>query len=828
MILMTSLLLALASPAYEEPVLPSAEEALHAVFDSTLYFGAGSLIASGAALGGIGWAVCQLTPWASTVGNECLIASRICGILSLHAFTHAIKSSPLLSFFFKKVPSSHSAWNLNKKLLSQIPTFSAEESELLDFLKRRWLAKMTGVYPLSADWICPSFGISFQVHPESTNSYGRDPATKSSATYTKRIESWKNILPHPEKFPLILTRPSSILDKFPLCLEMPKEENKELFFERLASMIDPGNDDPVIVDLTSVLPDGATDRQCWQDAWHSYESGLSKSLAEQGLDLDRVLCIHRVQQKNVGGIRVLPFVSSSKENVEKHYHFILEWVSRFGLSANRIELDRCVLSSKTKAPSAPIQKECASKEQWLSFLDSIEKKWTSAHPQKNLMFKGTVQVLRALCTVLSQEKWESILNSPTRAAVVQVCFAKIKHQFDLLIQEEETVSFHEMTSHIEQIHADLTSLLEIFKPFTSEEFPDIYRRHLTSIPQDLQPLTGYALHSSAMTSLMGIFKAAERTLGRAPRILYGENIYFECVHACERISHPKSTEEATEQDWKEVDLILAQFNPPVKRINFKVTEYQVTQYHLEKIAETLHRALEGREGRPLFLALDSTLDYSDSPRTGALLAAFQKEIENGDLIILCYRSGLKFDLFGMDNYCGAPFFMLHNKDAKWSFFDALLTDPALKTDPLSFSWFCLAFEHAAPFLEEYRKHIFDNTRAVLDKLPAKLFHEENTNYRVIPIDTDVDASFIDIKIFGPLHTFRGNFLVGIYLTVTCAEAGYPLLLRPGIGFFHPNHAVLFGEECTTVRLTVGLDPAQVDVIVRCMEKVADSVPDRKL
>jgi len=52
------------------------------------------------------------------------------------------------------------------------------------------------------------------------------------------------------------------------------------------------------------------------------------------------------------------------------------------------------------------------------------------------------------------------------------------------------------------------------------------------------------------------------------------------------------------------------------------------------------------------------------------------------------------------------------------------------------------------------------------------------------------------------------------------EAGHPLLYRPGIGFYHPNLALLYGTECTTVRLTVGLDPDQVDVIVHCLEKIS--------
>ncbi|MGE5196260.1 MAG: hypothetical protein ACM3JI_02895, partial [Anaerolineae bacterium] len=256
-----------------------------------------------------------------------------------------------------------------------------------------------------------------------------------------------------------------------------------------------------------------------------------------------------------------------------------------------------------------------------------------------------------------------------------------------------------------------------------------------------------------------------------------------------------------------------------KRINFKVTEYQATEYHVEKIAQTLHHALRARQGKPLSLALDCTLDFSNSSRVGKLLAEFQKEIERGDLIVLCYRSGLKFDLFGMDNYCGAPFFMVHNRDEKWSFFDALLTDPALQTDLLSINWFCLVYQHAAPYLELYRKQIFDNTRAVLNKIPAQLFSTKNTNYRVIPVEPDADPSFIDIKIFGPLHAIRGGLLVGGFFTIKCMEAGYPLLYRPGIGFHHPNLAVLFGKECTTVRLTLGLDPAQVNIIVRCMEKI---------
>jgi hypothetical protein len=96
---------------------------------------------------------------------------------------------------------------------------------------------------------------------------------------------------------------------------------------------------------------------------------------------------------------------------------------------------------------------------------------------------------------------------------------------------------------------------------------------------------------------------------------------------------------------------------------------------------------------------------------GKLLEEFRKEIRSGALNIICYRSGLKFDLFGMDNYAGAPLFMIHNGDEKWRAFDLLLTDPALQTDRLSLNWFCLAYLYTGKELEEYRNQIFANTRA---------------------------------------------------------------------------------------------------------------------
>jgi hypothetical protein len=783
------------------------EHLLDSLIDPSLYFGTGAFFGAVSVLSGIGWSLCQLTPWTQTLGNECLIGSQIFGTAAIHCFAQSVKKTPLFSLPFEKTSSSVESWNLNEKLLSQVPVASAEDKKLVQFLKNRWLAKMTGCYPFLVDWMCHTFGIAVQVHPETTNSYARDPATKFSDTYRNRVAQWKKYLPHPKHFPLILTRSASIVDYLPAAIVAKETETVRQWVERLKW------EAPfAVVDLTSALGE--------EQAWKQCESEIYKACSECGFDPHQLICIQRVSQSGVGGLRLLPLNGCPKEKYEEQHDYLLEWISRFGLTANRIEIDRLFFGSEQAEPERQLSLPLDSKAQWLSYFNSIDQNWKSANPQKTFMYKGTLQVLKDLCGSVSEEKWNELGMRPAHSSIVQLSLTKIKQKLELLSEEAEKMTFHAFFSQLEQTHADLTSVLEILNPFTVSDFISAFQSHQTFIPQELRSLTGYGIHASAMTSLAGIFKAVEKSIGRPARILYGENTYFECIHATERVSQACSTKEATEQDWKDADLILVQFNPTVKRINFKVTEYQATEYHEEKIAETVHRALKAKEGRPLCIALDCTLDYNDSPRVGRLLGEFQREIECGDLNIMCYRSGLKFDLFGMDNYCGAPFFMLHNQDPKWKCYDALLTDPVLQTDDLSINWFSLAYQRAVPYLEMYRKQIFANTRAVLDKLPAALYSPENRFYRVIPVDADVDPSFIDIKIFGPMHTFRGEMLVGIFLTIKCMEAGYPLLFRPGIGFTHPNLAVLFGKECTTVRLTVGLDPAQVDVIVRCLEKVS--------
>lgn len=762
------------------------------ISDKAIYLGAGCALKTVSFFARLSWGIYSVSPWKETVGNECLLLSELCDSVAKRALTHAFKPLKLL-------PSDLS-WQLNKQHLSGIPAESSQDQELLVFLEKRWLAKSTGFFASMLRWVYPCFGIQVQTHPETSNCYSRNPSAHLFPSYQNRVESWKEKLPHPASFPLILTRPFDLRDFLPSHVEVAATEKITTTVERLKS-----NDAHIVVDLTEVIPLKAQD---WLKAWESYKEAFSKACQEHRIHLDRLICIQRVQQDTVGGIRILPLV---EKDVEQHHRYLLEWIGGFGIAATRVELDRWPVRSfqaASKTGSIPF----LSKDEFVSYLNSYNLSLSSNHPQKRLLVKATLKLLQGLLGTTSESRWTEVLQSPTRSLVVQLSLMKIREQLEILKKENEATAFFTTASHVEQIQGHLSSLLEIFAPFNAGDFSKIYQSILTSIPPQLQPLTSCGIHASGMTSLAGIFKAMEKTLGKRPRVLYGQNTYFECVNAGKQAMNAISIEDAAEEDWRRVDLILAQFNPVWKR------ELQITQYNIEKIEEILHRALSYKCRKPLTLALDCTLDYINSSKVQNLLEEFKQEIIRGDLNIIGYRSGLKFDLLGMDNYCGAPCFMIHNEENKWAAFNSLLEEPALQSDRLSLNWFCLAYQNASEEMELYRKQIFDNTRELLNKLPPRLL-QHSTPYRIVAVQKEADPAFIDIKISGSLHQLRGAGLVGGCLFVRSLEKGHPIFNRPSFGFYHSNFSMLFGEDCSTIRLTLGLDPAEVDHFAECFEMI---------
>ncbi len=826
----------------------------HSIIDRSLYFGSSIALGMGSVI------ACLFD------GEDWQLLSELCGSSAQIAW-HQMVSAPsswVRSSSGKFVPRSHRLWYENQWRLSQIPRTTQEQAVLLSFLEKRWLAKANGFYPMEVNVMAPCFGVDQQVSPVTKNSYARDPFTQVSQVYENCVNAWKKSLPHPTSYPLILTRPHN-----------------------LSAYLPPSSQ---IIDLTDCFPSDAMDAQEWLQLWEKYQTSLRKLYCapsgfvnfggpQNGTDLEdreeahiasiwatndrskmghsdgrknsqnltvlsisRPICVQRVEQNGLGGIRLLPLAG---EETERDYQSLLSWISVAGLTADIVELDRL-------SDDSPLYGNMHSPSDMS--VDAFAEAVHAVRINPSIMVNGCFAIL------------ENLIDHMRRSApLCQTCASIVQMSMVGIL---EALGQIQTASSIEKVYLHILPLLEIFSPFRFEDFSPIYARVL-ALPKSLEPLTDHGLFASGMTGLAGIFKATHKTLGRAPRVIYGMNTYFECIQMAKHISPTISEEEAASQDWETVDLLLVQFNPVLRRDNPKNYEYQI-----ESIGENIRKSLYGARpnfvnfcghqngpslndrsspilmqyGPPrdppnlyhsedhqnsqnlggrripkncqkrLTVAFDATIDFLDSSRMKDLIATFQNEIQEGILNIVCYRSGLKFDLFGMDNYSGAPFFTIHAKDPYWAPFDALLMDPALQTDSLSLQWFCLAFQSASRELDLYRRQIFQNTRALLHKIPKSLFNPD-MRYRVVPVADSVDPSFIDIKVFGPLHKMRAAALVGGCLYLRSMQEGFPIFYRRSFGFSHPNFGILFAEDCSTIRLTLGLDPAQIDVYARCLEEI---------
>lgn len=738
----------------------------------------------------ITWGGASLIPWFTVFAKEALLLSSLCGIVGEHFFVQAMRSP---------APSSYESWHQNRQYLSRIPASTEEGERLLQFLERRWLAKANGFMAPMIDWVYPSFGIHLQIHPDTTSCYSRNPSFKLPKTYIKLAEAWKASLPDPKSFPFFLTRCFSLSDYLPNYINLQSMQDLQVILKT----VEVQSKDPsfkLIIDCTPLFKNQSL------SLWDSYQTELTEACKECGFSPQQLLCIQRVGEDEVGGIRLLPLKECSEKQIQAQERFLLERLGRFGFSANYIEWDRALSlfnhSATHKAPNNSVA--LPSIETFIADLEILAKS------NQQLMVGATLELLKGLFSSLSQDSFEKALECPTKRAVVSFALSSIKEKLQSL---KPTHSFHEITSSLEEVHSHLSTLLEVFRPFTPEDFATIYRERV-ALPERLQHLTSCTLHVSAMTALGGIIKAVEKTVGHFPHILYGDNSYFECIEAAETLGFAKPMEEASEQEIQEADLLLVQFNPVLKR-----GERSIDEYRIEKISETLRKCLDVRQGKPLTVALDSTIDFIHSSREYELLSAFAEEIEKGTLNIISYRSGSKLDLFGMDNYCGGALYMIHNRDSYWEAFSTLLTDPLLQTDLLSLNWFCLAYRYAAVQLDLYRKQIFDNTRVLFTKLSEEILCNSSYPYRVVPFANDADPAYLEIRVAGPFHRIKAQMLVGVSLMVNCLAEKEPIFTRPAFGFYHPNFTIIFGKKSSRVRLTLGLDPQQIEVLAKALNSL---------
>ena len=149
-------------------------------------------------------------------------------------------------------------------------------------------------------------------------------------------------------------------------------------------------------------------------------------------------------------------------------------------------------------------------------------------------------------------------------------------------------------------------------------------------------------------------------------------------------------------------------------------------------------------------------------------------------------------MLGMDNYYGAPFWMVNNGGPQWREFDRLFNSETYHTDDLTNQWFCLIHQYASYAVDAYKAQYFANARALVDMIPPDIRPGgKSANYvRASTFDSDADTTFIDLKFFRRFGTADQNFkkhreMENLFIN-KALKYGVRFETRGSFGFYYPN------------------------------------------
>jgi hypothetical protein len=545
---------------------------------------------------------------------------------------------------------------------------------------------------------------------------------------------------------------------------------------------------------------------------------------------NNLLCVCRGEFKTMPFVKVIPFFPDRRDNFN-------EFVNWGGLRMGALEVRRKIFDILTlpeliERTNLQVAEYSVPGSQDAVYYPSLEKLKNSRlftdfaakmeqpdyvrdHLPMAILGGATAQLLDGLFKEIPPQQWDALNQVPDNLreaarndflamrSVLQASLFRLMQQ--LAKANHHSDDFTKFTEAIELVHCEISNLLELIRPFKANDFPVIYKNELTSIPEELKPLITAGLTKTAMNTFAGIVTAA-RENNPDTQIAHGTDSYFETAYV---VGKNRSIREATANPLiPQVDLYVGEFN---HNINIREGFHHYTPGNIIADVEKL---MAEKPTKHLTIAVDSTVDLLNSPKAKELLERFKEEIKEGKLNFIFFRSGQKFDMLGMDNYYGSPFYMINNGGPQWKAFQRLNQDEVFKTDPLSYQWFCLVNKYAAKKVDDYRTQYFKNARALLDKVPPFLNLPESA-VRVSTVDPKMDPAFIDIKIID--DGLISRHIIERILYQKMMAAGRKAHSRGSFGFYHPNFNFI---DNVTLRINPGLDPKDNQIILEVLEEIA--------
>lgn len=353
-----------------------------------------------------------------------------------------------------------------------------------------------------------------------------------------------------------------------------------------------------------------------------------------------------------------------------------------------------------------------------------------------LLAKATVKMMNTLMDKITKEGWTEKQKDLAVRELTQTAVFRIQQHLAAAVHHAHDL--RQFSQAIDRTHAELTTLLALYSPFNTHSFDEKYANFIKpNFPDAMKPtLVGIA--KSAMNVFAGVNAAVLKNSPNPIRIC-GEHSYYEEAMV---VGGNRTLNEVLENpDINKVDLYVAEFYH-----NIDIDPHH-TNYQKGTVIQDIKNIFARKPDTDrLTVAIDATIDFTQSENIKELLETFKQEITEGKLNIVVFRSGQKFDMLGLDNYYGSLYYMVNNGDDKWSEFNKIKTEEAFHTDKLSQQFFSWMAEAGSESVEQYKKQVFDNARTILDLVPTALQPEEGKEVCVCHFEEDVKTSFIDIKI----------------------------------------------------------------------------------
>ena len=770
------------------------------------------------------------------------------------------------------IRGSEEAWAINLALLREAEKATSDPAVLkkIHFLQANYLKKAAPIYIQYMRLINPHLESRFQVTPFVEALYHRQGFRHQLDLGADKLNK---SLAEPKKFPLILTDTSDFTQLLPLSFSTESADpladgHEDRLITALIEHCDSHPENPLQCPLDKALlfdatarfqelihTDGDSGKEArFQKEFRKYQQEvndrvevLSEALIHKYPSLSpsevrkfiqkNITCICRVDfagEGDLSGIKILPLFGAVKQSeLEKTYPVLFNFIESTGLYVNTMTMRRHLLDEQAQSVDIHYVRSSDEEKQRLAryfptreslcktnLFTMLSAKFASqeykAIPHISILGTSTLQLLKGLLGEISEERWESLNRDPATCQVLQNSLFKIANA--LASANLHLQSFDQFAQDIELIHYEMTTLLELARPFPEGQFSEIYGRVIEPcIPKALGGNVHIGLGKTAVNVFSGVNAALLKTNPHPVRV-YSEGVYFEEAGVIHRRFEDVLHDESVER----VDLYCGQFNPNVE-IDSDFTHYR--QRDVEKDISDLLAAKPKIEH--LTVSIDCTIDSVPSEKITHLLQTFEKEIKSGKLNFIFLKSGQKLDMFGMDNYFGAPFYIVNNGSDHWKEYNALPTTRVHQTDSLSHQWFCLANKYASDSLNDYRARLFENSKMILSQIPPALLPDPSKpkqKIRVCTVDDAMEPSFIDVKVRGAAHQVRAFTLLGL-LYKKCEDRGIKIHSKASFGFYHINGIVISADDVphsSTIRINPSIHPEENEVILEFLRDLAEA------